>query len=320
MRSLPLRGAAASTLRRVLSGACAALVLGAGLAPPPALATPAGFAFLEVPSGARASAMGGAYASIAVGAEAAFWNPAGLDATRGTEITASHFELYQSLRHDQFAVAGRLFGCGMSASLRALYSEPIEERDDLGNLTGSFGAHDLELAYGIGRAVAPGLTAGGTVSLVRERIANEAADTYAFGAGMAWEPAAWPRTRFSLSAQNLGPAAAYDFEGERGIPVELPAAVHGGVSYGHPLPGGYSLRTALEGRITRGRSGLAMLGGELAGAAGGALRAGFRLNDENAQFGIGAGYAVSALRFDYAFVPSSLDLGDTHRLSFSTRF
>ena len=77
---------------------------------------------------------------------------------------------------------------------------------------------------------------------------------------------------------------------------------------------------ALEGRMTRGRSGVAMVGGELAGAMGASLRAGFRLNDSNATLGIGAGYATSALRFDYAYVPSGLDLGDTHRFSLSTRF
>jgi hypothetical protein len=264
--------------------------------------------------------MGGAYASIARGAEAAFWNPAGLEGTSGTEITASHFELYQKLRHDQFAIAGRLLGCGVSASMRALYSEPIEERDDLGNLTGSFGAHDLEFALGVGGRVAPGLSAGGTVSLVRERIANLAADTYALGLGFAWEPAPWPGVRLSLSAQNLGPAATYDLDGARGAPVDLPAGVQGGVSVGRALGGGLTLRTALEGRFTRGRSGVAALGGEVAGVGGAALRAGLRLDDGSANYSLGAGYAASALHLDYAFVPTRLDLGDTHRFSVSARF
>ena len=297
-----------------------ALLCAAALMPAPALATPPGFAFLEVPSGARASAMGGAYASLARGAEAAFWNPAGLEATRGTEITASHFELYQRLRHEQVAVAGRLFGLGVSASLRALYSEPIEERDEIGNLIGSFGAHDLDLALGIGRRVAGGLSAGGTVAWVRERIANLAADTYSFGLGMAWEPEALPGARLSLSGQNLGPAARYDVDGTQGAPVRLPAGFQGGVSYTRPLGSTYRASGALEGRFTRGRSGTAMLGAEVAGPAGAALRVGFRANDSNSWFGAGAGYAMRALTLDYAFVPSSLDLGDTHRFTFSTRF
>jgi hypothetical protein len=290
------------------------------IAPAVARAAPPGFAFLEIPGGARASAMGGAYASIATGAEAAFWNPAGLEATRGTEITASHYELYQKLRNEQFAVAGRLFGWGVSASLRALYSEPIDERDEIGNLIGSFGSHDLEFALGLGHRVAPGLTAGGTAAIVRERIANLAAGTYAFGAGMAYEPAPLPGLRLSLSGQNLGPAAAYEIDGERGAPVSLPAGVHGGVSYAIPLRGGYGVRAALESRMTRGRSGVGMLGGEVTAGMGAALRLGYRLDGDASTFGVGAGYVTGALRFDYAYVPAALDLGDTHRLSFSARF
>ena len=303
-----------------MSAACVALTAGVCAAPAPSLATPPGFAFLEIPGGARASAMGGAYASIAAGADAAFWNPAGLDATHGTEITASHYELYQKLRNEQFAVAGRWFDCGVSGSVRALYSEPIEQRDEIGNLTGSFGVDDLEFALGVGRKVAPGLTAGGSFSLVRERIANLAAGTFAFGAGITYEPAPWPDVRLSMSAQNLGPSAAYDIDGEQGAPVKLPAGVQGGVSYRVALGGGYRMVGAFESRMTRRRSGLAMLGGELAGAKGAALRVGFRLDDSNATFGVGAGYATGLLRFDYGYVPSGLDLGDTHRFSLSAQF
>ena len=105
----------------------------------PAMADPPGFAFLEVPSGARAAALGGAFVSVAGGVEAAFWNPAGLGAVQGVQISGTHVEYVQKLRHDQFALAGRAFGGGLAASVRALYSEPIDERDELGNLVGSFG-------------------------------------------------------------------------------------------------------------------------------------------------------------------------------------
>src|SRR5881296_3647670 len=129
------------------------LVLSLALAAQPALAASAGFAFLEVPTGARASAMGGAYASLGQGVEAAFWNPAGLDRVRGVQMMGGHYELFEKLRQDHFAVAGRWFGMGVGGSLRALYTEPIDERDELGNLIGSFGAYDLELGLGVGREI-----------------------------------------------------------------------------------------------------------------------------------------------------------------------
>src|SRR5262245_41218144 len=89
-----------------------------------AAADPSGFAFLEVPAGARAAALGGAFVSLGEGVEAVFWNPAGLAATEGVQISGSHDELFQNLRHDRFAVAGRLWGGGISGSVRALYSGP----------------------------------------------------------------------------------------------------------------------------------------------------------------------------------------------------
>src|SRR4029079_3626419 len=70
------------------------LVLGLVLGATPALADLPGFTFLEVPAGARAAAMGGAYTSLAHGAEAVFWNPAGLVDVKGFEITGSHVEYF----------------------------------------------------------------------------------------------------------------------------------------------------------------------------------------------------------------------------------
>jgi hypothetical protein len=81
------------------------------------------------------------------------------------------------------------------------------------------------------------------------------------------------------------------------------------------------VRGAVEARFTRGRAGVGMVGAEIgAPAAGASLRLGLRVNDSASSFSAGAGYAMRALRLDYAFVPFSDDLGDTHRFSLSARF
>lgn len=297
----------------------ALMVLAPLLAPGSVQADPAGFAFLEVPSGARGSALGGAYGTIADGVESAFWNPAGLAAVAGLQITGSHYEFVQSLRHEQFAIGGKLLGGGISAALRAMYSEPITARDAEGNEIGTFGGHDLEFLIGYGRELASGLRAGGSAQLVRERIADDAVTAYGFGGGVTWVPEAWPAWRLGLSAHNLGPDATYKIDGERGQPVHMPMALQGGGSYG-VMAGGLDVRGALEARLTRGRSMIAMVGAEVSHPSGAALRAGFRANDDATSFSMGAGYAKRALHLDYAFVPMRLDLGDTHRVSFSTQF
>jgi hypothetical protein len=302
--------------------ASAALIL---LGVPPAFCAPA---FLEIPAGARASALGGAFASLAQGVEAAFWNPAGLESVKGIQITGTHTEYLQTLRLEHFAVAGRTLGGGLAASLRALYSEPIEERDDLGNLTsrGSFGYHDLEFALAYGRSVSPGLSVGGTVQALRERMADVSASTFAAGFGAVWAPARVSGLRLGLSAHNLGKAARYDLDGVLGAPMALPAAVQAGGSWQGSLAHGAVLRTALEGRFTRDRSGIGMVGVEVAttgganGAGAAALRGGLRVNDDTSSYSLGVGYALTGLRVDYAFVPLRFDLGDTHRFAFTAQF
>jgi hypothetical protein len=297
-----------------------AALLATALTAGTAMGGPAGFAFLEVPAGARASALGGAFVSVARGVEAAFWNPAGLAAVKGLQMTGAHFEMIEGLRHSQVALAGGVFGGGISSSLRAFYTDPIEERDALGNLIGTFGSHDLEFGLGFGAPLAKGLDFGLSSQVVRERIANSSATTYAFGAGMQWEPARLPNLRLGLSADHLGPATRYVIDGIEGGDVALPAAMQGGFSYGWPVGHGMNLRGVLEGRFTRGRSGIAMAGGELAGPAGAALRAGYRANDDSQNLSVGVGYAREGLHLDYAWVPYRYELGDTHRVAFTAQF
>ena len=283
-----------------------------------ASATPAGFAFLEIPTGARAASLGGALATMTSGAEAMFGNTAALDPTRGVQVSGGHSELIQSLRHDYFSIAGHAWGGGLGASMRALYSEPIDERDDVGNLIGTFGAHDLEFALAYGGHLMPDVRFGVSAQLIRERIANEAAMTYGFGLGALWEPAG--PLDFGLTVQNLGPSARYTIDGIEGEAVGLPAAVQGGASYSIAAGARMTARAALEGRFTRGRGGIGILGAELSDASGAALRLGVRANDDASTFSAGAGYALTGLQFDYAYVPFRLDLGDTHRISFTAKF
>jgi len=309
MSSRPLR------LRRA-----ALFALGLALGAARASADQPGFTFLEVPAGARAAAMGGAYGSLARGAEAAFWNPAGLADVKGIEITGSHVEYFQQLRHEQFAAATRAGSGGLSGSVRAMYTEPIVSRDDLGNETGTFGSNDLELALGYGFATSERVRMGVTAQVVHERIEDLGATTFAFGAGATWDPKAIEGLRLAISGHNLGRAAHYTIDGVQGASVPLPMALQTGGSYGHAMGGAWKATGALETRLTQGRSGIVMVGGEVAHSSGAALRAGWRWNDDASGFSAGAGLRFGSVQLDYAFVPFKLDLGDTHRISVGARF
>src|SRR5262249_54977972 len=156
---------------------------------------------------------------------------------------------------------------------------------------GTFGAHDLEFALSYGHHLGGGLALGGSAELVRERLADLAAQTYAFDLGATLEPAAFPGARLSLALENLGPAARYTIDGIAGADVPLPAAITTGVSYAKLTGHGLTVRGALEGRFIGGRAGLGAIGAELANAAGMAFRAGWRINDASADLTLGAGYS-----------------------------
>jgi hypothetical protein len=307
-----------ATILIVLSPLVPALILPTLLARP-AAADPAGFAFLKIPAGARAAAMGGAYASVADGVEGAWWNPAALEGAKGVQIIASHAEYLAALRHDQFGVGGRLFGGGVSASINALYSEAIPERDALGNLIGTFGSHDLQFGLGYGTAIAAGWRAGASAQLVRERIADASATTWSVGLGTSWDPVRLSGLRLSADVHDLGPSGHFTVDGTSGQAVALPAAARLGASYTHPA-GALIARGALETSMISGQAGIVMLGAELAHDSGFALRGGMRWGDTESAYSLGAGWSVKALRLDYAFVPFKNDLGDTHRFSLATQF
>lgn len=287
---------------------------------PRAHAGPSGFAFLEVPAGARASALGGAFATLGEGVEASFWNPAGLAGVERVEISGAHFESFQNLRHDQFAIAKAMMGGAFAASLRAFYSEPIVARDELGNEIGTFGGNDLEFGLSYGRPLAEAFRIGGGVRILHERIADLSADTYAFTAGASWQSPAHPGLTLAAMADHLGPDANFTFEDGPGQAIPMPLAFQGGASYRFALSGAASLAAALEGRMVRGRPTVGMVGGELSHRSGAALRVGLRSDEDASWFSAGAGYAMRSLRLDYAYVGDPQEIGDSHRFSFTAHF
>lgn len=297
----------------------AALAVIAALAAHPALADPTGFAFLKIPAGARAAGLGGAYTTIAEGAEGAWWNPAALEGTQGVQVAASHDEYLAALRHDQFAVAGRLFGGGISASMRALYSEPIPERDALGNLLGTFGSNDLQFGLGYGAAMGGGWRAGASAQMIHERIADASATTWSVGFGATWDPEQLKGLRLGADVHDLGPSGKFTIDGTPGAAVSQPAGLRLGASYARPT-GSFTARGTLEGSMIAGQAGILALGGELSHSSGLALRGGLRFGDTESSYALGAGWTIRSLRLDYAFVPFGNDLGDTNQFSLAVQF
>jgi len=302
----------------------AACCLGAG-APRAHAGTTTGFAFLDLPAGARIAALGGAGASLAEGPEALFWNPAGI--APATAVTGSrgriafdHHESIQSFRQEIVGGVLQKAGDGIGLALNAHYTESIEERDALGNLTGSFGADDLAVVFGYAATLSPGLRLGGGLQWAHEDLAGIGASALGLSAGALYAVPSLAGLTLGASVRNLGGSPSFETaDGAEGSKVPQPMTVSAGASYGHAKPGGLSWRAAADALKLKGDSMEGRLGLEVAPIPSLALRAGWMLGQDAADLTAGAGIVVGRFDIDYAYVPYHDDLGSSHRIALGAR-
>ena len=92
-----------------------------------------GAAFLKVEAGARAAAMGGAFAAVSDDAASVFYNPAGPALAQNNELLLSHAEWLEGLRNEHAAyvhvVSARLT---LFTGLTALIIPALDEYDSAG--------------------------------------------------------------------------------------------------------------------------------------------------------------------------------------------
>jgi hypothetical protein len=289
--------------------------------------TTTGFAFLNLPAGARVAALGGAGATLADGPIALFWNPAGIapaEPLTGTgsrgRIEFDHHESIQSFRQEVVGGVLQKGGDAFGLGLNAHYTEAIEERDALGNLTGSFGADDLAATFGYAGRVAPGLRLGGVLQWAREDLAGNGASAIGLSAGGLYALPGTPGLVIGASIRNMGGSPSFKTEtGDAGAKVPQPLTVSGGVSYGKKHGEGLSWRAAADVLKLKGDSVEGRLGLEVLPMTNLALRAGWMLGQDAADLTAGAGVAVGRFEVDYAFVPYHDNLGSSHRIALGAR-
>jgi hypothetical protein len=311
---------------RLRSLLLAAISLAAFTATSTQAGTETGFAFLTLPAGARAAALGGAFTALADDPTAVFWNPAGVAARTAVgergEIAVSgvHHESIQNFRQDLVAATWRRADDGLSLGFNAHYTGRLEGADEIGNPLGPFGASDFAVLGGYATTAGSGLRLGGALGWVSETIAGSSASTLSFSLGGLYAPAGVRGLTLGAAVRNLGGSPRFATQtGGSGESVPQPRTIAGGAS----LAGGSgSLRwlllgevSQLEGDGTEGRVGL-----EVAPLTGLALRAGWMFGQDAADLTAGAGVAVGRLAFDYAFVPYHDDLGSSHRAGLTARF
>lgn len=267
-----------------------------------------GMAFLKVGVGARAAGMGEAYSAVATDASAAYWNPAGLVASEGSNIVLVHNRWILDIRSEfgavqikkHFALHVYSYHIG-DIPVRVIPSEePLEETS----------AQYLSIGASYARSFGHQLDAGITVKYLFEKIFVHSASGYAFDLGLRYKLLV-PNIIVAGTLQNLGSMEKLENESTR-----LPVISRIGAMYHIPKEiGPMNIMLAFDVVKPVEENLRFHLGSEIMFWNQIALRTGYVSGYENRNMSFGVGVHKSAFQFDYSLTPLQEDFDTGHRFS-----
>ena len=265
--------------------------------------------FLNISTGARAAGMGDAAVSGSTGAEAIYWNPAGIAGARGEALFSHTIWAADS----SLETAGQVLQLskGSSAGILVNYfmSGAINKVDNTGLKVGTYSNSDISVALCWGLNIAGGFPFGVSLKYIGSTIDGTASTAFAADLGV----------RYSLgnslvlgaAVQNIGMQLKYNSLSE-----SLPMNIIAGLLF----KAGGSLSFEGDVNIPSGGSFGYSAGAEYAVSLGGstsaALRAGYKSAGTGSLSGLsaGAGIGFGGIYVDYALIMFG-DLGNNHRVS-----
>lgn len=256
--------------------------------------------FLNIGVGARATALGGAFTSVADDATASYWNPAGLTSVETIQLAFSHFAWYQDITYEYLAAAypaSNRFAFAVSASY--LSYGTIEGYDINDEPTGPLSSvYDMAVGISAGYSATENLSVGLTSKYIILSLAEVSASAVAADIGINYHR---NNLNAGLSLVNLGQKLKFNDSEDN-----LPLAIRAGVS-GYPFSssilttfelenqfyGDFSIKNGIEYNYESRyfvRTGYAFHPGQSGREFG-------------QSFSLGVGALLGPARFDYTFSP-----------------
>ena len=292
-----------------------------------------GAAFLKIDGGSRPVGMGGAFAGLANDINTIFWNPAGLTAVDGRELTAMQHFSFADINNQTIGYAQRVDRLVWGASFLGSFTEierrqgPTEDPDSTVTVGGF--ATGLSFAYPLGTA----MSIGGTAKVISEQLDIQNAYGAAADVGVI----------LRLFDNHLGIGVAVQNAGVLDGGENLPMALRAGVAYRmwkQPMVENGTEETMPPRELWAlvADANLPLIDANPSFHIGAerwfydsvAARLGYQIGmNENPSNGLSLGVGVRRsgedalanidFQFDYAFVPDAY-VGNAHRISFITRF
>jgi len=274
-----------------------------------------GLAFLKLGIGARASGMGEAFTAISGDMFSLYWNPAGIAQHEGVEFAFMHNEWVQDISLEYAALCfeykKNVLGMGLTIS----QVTDLERREEVPTEKplSYFDQHDLSFSVSWGRKLNEKIDLGISAKFLYEKIDFYTATGLGFDLGGIYFFR--PNLQIGGAILNLGPKMK--FEKER---FNLPTRYKFGAAYiGHEnyFKGDFILSLDI---VKPNDNDLKVhLGGEYIYKQRFILRSGYQIGYDEKNLSLGLGLKIKKYAIDYAFVPFSSDLGNTHRFSINLR-
>jgi hypothetical protein len=268
-----------------------------------------GVSFLEIPVGARESALGGAGVALVSGAGSVTHNPAATAfAGRGAVLVHNrHFADTRTLfigfnaRRGRFAFTPNYWGTNIP---------DIEYRTDpTSSPISTFDAVNWSLGGNVAVNLGHGIAAGIGARYILQKIHVDESNGYSIDAGMLAHRV-WRGLSVGAALQHWGDMSNFAAESPK-----LPTALRGGAAYEYDAGKIGMLTVTAEAHAVRDNTPQFKAGIEYRAPEYAALRVGWveGLDAQNMSFGLGV--FIKQFRLDYAFIPYRENLGEGHRFT-----
>lgn len=275
-----------------------------------------GLAFLKFGYGARNIAMGDAGASASNDLSALYYNPSRLVSFEENQAMFMHSEWIQDVTSEVGGIKWNMFSLPWAVGFNVTSVADIEVRERPGEAISTFNANYFFLSLSSGFKVIEDLDFGTTIKYIYEGILNDQSVGYGLDFGLNYLTPVNGLTA-STVIRNIGSMNSLNLVG-----TKLPLDFRLGGAYN------YNLQSSKLDFIVTGEFQKYLdaddfhinAGGEVVYDETFAARAGYQTGYEARGFTAGVGIAWGSLRFDYAYTPFSLGLGNANQFSLQFSF
>ncbi|MDT3697194.1 MAG: PorV/PorQ family protein [Ignavibacterium sp.] len=275
-----------------------------------------GLSFLKYGFGARNIAMGDAGTALSNDITSLFYNPAKLAFTNESEVLFMHNEWIQDVKSEVIGAKTTIFGLPFALGFNVTSVDGIEYREVPGEPITTFDANYFYGSLSTGFFVTDEITMGVTLKYLYEGMLNDEATGFGFDFGI----------NYLLPIKGLTPSIVVKNIGSmsklRNESTKLPTEIRTGLAYTHSLEdlkidftGGIEFQKYLDTEDNHFNFGGEVLYNKLI-----AIRAGYQSGFESRGLTTGIGLMWGSLKFDYAFLPFSLEMGSANLFSLQFKF